>query len=126
MRGTRAALLLVATVSAALALTGCGGDSTADPATPPPSSGMVLPGGGLSVAEAIATDAEPPLAVGGWIVASGDDARLCSGYAAAAAEPCVEPSLALEGTGSEASGTRVSLLGAVEGDTFVVSSTVQG
>ncbi len=126
MRGMGAALLLGAAVSAALGLTGCGGGSAADPATPPPSSGMVLPGGGLSIAEAISTDAEPPLAVGGWVVGSGDDARLCSGYAAAAAEPCVEPSLSLEGAHSEASGTRVSLLGAVEGDTFVVSSTVQG
>ena len=87
---------------------------------------MVLPGGGLSVAEAIATDAEPPLAVGGWVVGSGADARLCSGYKAAASAPCVEPSLALEGAGSETSGTQVSLLGAVEGDTFVVSSNVQG
>ena len=121
----RTALLLVA-ASAALGLAGCGGDSTADPTAPPPSSGVVLPGGGLSVAEAISTDAEPPLAVGGWIVGSGEDARLCSGYAADAAEPCVEPSLSLEGAGSEVSGTRVSLLGALEGDTFVVSSTVQG
>ena len=126
MRDTRTAALLVAAASIVLALTGCGGGSAADPATPPPSSGVVLPGGGLSVAEAISTDAEPPLAVGGWIVGSGEDARLCSGYAADTAEPCVEPSLSLEGAGSEASGTRVSLLGAVEGDTFVVSSTVQG
>jgi len=126
MRGVRAASLL-AVVSAALALTGCGGDSAADPTTSTSSSsGMVLPGGGLSVAEAIATDAEPPLAVGGWVGGSGADARLCSGYDEGAAEPCVEPSLALEGAGSETSGAHVSLLGAVEGDTFVVSSNVQG
>lgn len=119
-------LILVLVVSVALVLTGCGGDSAAVATTPSPSSGAVLPGGGLSVAEALSTDAEPPLAVSGWVVGSGDDARLCSGYDAGASTPCVEPSLALEGADSETSGTHVSLLGAVEGDAFVVSSTVQG
>lgn len=109
-----------------LALAGCGGDSSTVPTAPSPSSGAVLPGGGLSVAEAISTDADPPLAVGGWVVGSGDDARLCSGYDAGASEPCVEPSLALEGATSVVTGTQVSLLGAVKGGTFVVSSTVQG
>ena len=122
----RTALLLVVGVSAALALAGCGGDPAAVPTTSSPTSGAVLPGGGLSVAEAISTDAEPPLAVGGWVVGAGDDARLCSGYSAGASEPCVEPSLALEAASSVVNGTQVSLLGAVEGDTFVVSSTVQG
>ena len=110
----------------ALGVAGCGGGSSAVPATSSPASGAVLPGGGLSVAEAISTDAEPPLAVGGWVVGAGAGARLCSGYSAGASEPCVEPSLALEAAPSEVSGTQVSLLGAVEGDTFVVSSTVQG
>ena len=122
----RTALLLVVGVSAALALAGCGGGSSAVPTTSSSSSGAVLPGGGLSVAEAISTDAEPPLAVGGWVVGAGGDARLCSGYSAGASEPCVAPSLALVGAGSEENGTQVSLLGAVEGDTFVVSSAVQG
>lgn len=122
----RVTVLVVAAVSAVLALTGCGGEPVADPTAPSPSSGAVLPGGGLSVAEAISTDAEPPLAVGGWVVGSGNDARLCSGYDAGASEPCVEPSLALEGADSEKSGARVSLFGAVNGDTFVVSATVQG
>ena len=122
----RTALLLVVGVSAALALAGCGGGSSAVPTTSSSSSGAVLPGGGLSVAEAISTDAEPPLAVGGWVVGAGAGARLCSGYNAGADEPCVEPSLALVGAGSEENGTEVSLLGAVEGDTFVVSSAVQG
>lgn len=110
----------------ALGVAGCGGGSSTVPTTSSPTSGAVLPGGGLSVAEAISTDAEPPLAVGGWVVGAGAGARLCSGYSAGASEPCVEPSLALEAAPSEVSGTQVSLLGAVEGDTFVVSSTVQG
>ena len=90
-----------------------------------PSAGAVTPGGGLSVAEAIATDADPPLAVSGWIVGTGDDARLCSSYEPEADEPCGEPSLGLEGDVEHAAGKRVSLLGAVEGNAFVVSSTVR-
>jgi hypothetical protein len=114
-------------VVAPLALVGCGKDAaTVSPATSTSSSGDVLPGGGLSVAEAISTDAGPPLAVGGWVVGSGSSARLCSGYDAGANDPCVEPSLVLKGARSMQSGTRVSLLGAVKGDTFEVSSTVQG
>ncbi len=122
----RAALALVVGISLVLGLAGCGDDAASVETAPPASSGAVLPGGGLSVAEALSTEAEPPLAVGGWIVGSGEDARLCSGYDADASEPCVEPSLALEGATAETSGTRVSLFGAVEGRTFVVSDTVQG
>lgn len=114
----------VAAAAAVLALAGCGGED--GPATTQPSSGAVTPGGGLSVAEAVATDAEPPLAVAGWVVDSGEGARLCSGYRAEADEPCVEPSLALMGAGTEESGKRVTLVGAVEDATFVVSPTVQG
>jgi hypothetical protein len=125
----RTTLAIVGVVVAALTLTACGSDSasvsTATSPTPP-ASGMVIPGGGLSVAEAISTDAEPPLAVGGFVVGSGADARLCSGYEAGTSQPCTEPSLGLEGAGDVKNGTRVSLLGAVDGDTFVVSSTVQG
>ncbi len=86
----------------------------------------MLPGGGLTVAEAIATAAEPPLAVDGWVVGSGAEARLCSGYDAGASDPCVEPSLTLDGAGDVKDGTRASFLGAVKDETFVVSSTVQG
>lgn len=122
----RTTLLLVLAVSVVLGLAGCGGDSAAVPSTPSSPSGAVLPGGGLSVAEAISTDADPPLAVAGWIVASGGGARLCSGYNAGASAPCIDPSLALKAATAVVNGTKVSLLGAVEGDTFVVSSTVKG
>ena len=126
----RFAVPALAAVAVAFALAGCGGDgedavATASTASSS-SSGMVAPGGGLSVVEAISTDAEPPLAVSGWVVGSGADVRLCSGYKAGASKPCEEPSLALKGAGEVTSGTPVSLLGAVEGNTFVVSSNVQG
>lgn len=69
-------------VAVAFALAGCGSggaDAVATTSTnSSSSSGMVAPGGGLSVAEAISTDAEPPLAVSGWVVGSGADVRLCS------------------------------------------------
>jgi hypothetical protein len=126
MAGMRAVLVIVAGVLMVLGVAGCGSDSAGVPATTQPSSGAVLPGGGLSVADAIATEADPPLAVAGWVVVTGGKARLCSRYDAYASKPCVEPSLALVSTGSEENGTHVSLLGAVKGDTFVVSSNVQG
>ena len=86
----------------------------------------MLPGGGLSVAEALATDAEPPLAVSGWLVRTEAGARICSSYAPNADEPCGEPSLALEGDVAGETGEQVSLLGSVDGGRFAVSSTVQG
>ena len=109
------------------ALAACGGDEPSSGDVPTsPSSGAVLPGGGLSVAEAVATDAEPPLAVSGWLVRAEAGARICSSYAADADQPCGEPSLALEGDVEGETGEEVSLLGSVDGGTFVVSPTVQG
>jgi hypothetical protein len=117
---------LVVVVS--FALTACVQDdsSSRDSPATSPSSGAVLPGGGLSVAEAIATDAEPPLAVTGWLVRTDAGPRVCSSYEAGADEPCGEPSLALRGRVMQATGERISVLGSVDGDTFVLSSTVQG
>jgi hypothetical protein len=114
-------------VVVSFALAACGGDEPSSGETPTsPSSGAVLPGGGLSVAEALATDAEPPLAVSGWLVRAEDGARICSSYAANADQPCGEPSLALEGDVEGETGEEVSLLGSFDGGTFVVSTTVQG
>lgn len=109
----------------ALAACGGGGRSSGD-APAPPASGAVLPGGGLSVAEALATEAEPPLAVRGWLVRTDAGPRICSRYAPNADEACGEPSLALVGDVAGETGEEVSLLGSVDGGTFVVSPTVQG
>ena len=114
-------------VLASFALAACGGDEPSSRDAPAsPSSGAVLPGGGLSLAEALATDAEPPLAVSGWLVRTEAGPRLCSTYAPNADEPCGEPSLALEGDVAGEDGEEVSLLGSIDGGRFVVSSTVQG
>lgn len=128
MRTIAIVSVLAVAVSISLGLVGCGqnDDSTGATTGAARSAGAVTPGGGLSVREALASDAEPPLAVAGWVVGSGDDARLCSAYDASADEPCVEPSLSLEGDVTAASNERVTLFGAVDGDTFVVSSTLQG
>jgi hypothetical protein len=114
-------------VVGSFALAACGGDdaSSLDSPATSSSSGAVLPGGGLSVAEAIATDAEPPLAVTGWLVRTDEGLRICSSYTANADEPCGEPSLAIVGDVGQSTGEKVSLLGSVEGETFVVSSSVQ-
>ena len=129
-RGDRRAGLLGSfgvVVVVSFALTACGGDDASSGDAPTsPSSGAVLPGGGLSVAEALATDAEPPLAVSGWLVRTEAGARICSSYAPNADEPCGEPSLALEGDVAGETGEQVSLLGSVDGGRFAVSSTVQG
>ena len=119
--------VLGAVIVTSFTLAGCGGEEspTGSPTTSP-SSGAVLPGGGLSVAEAIATDAEPPLAVTGWLVRTDDGPRICSSYTPGADEPCGSPSLALEGEVTQETSEKVSLLGTVDGDTFVVSSTVKG
>jgi len=122
----RALLVFVAIGSVCLIAAGCGSDAPTVTTAVPPAAGAVVPGGGLSVTEAIATAAEPPLAVHGWVVRTGGTVRLCSGYEAGADPPCTEPSLALEGADSAVNGTEVSLLGAVQGSRFVVSSTVQG
>lgn len=125
--GMRAiAAIPVAAVALSLALVGCGGAAPEQTTVGQPSSGAVLPGGGLTVAEAIATSAEPPLAVTGWVVGTDGKARLCSTYDAAADEPCGAPSLALRGDVAAKSGEKVTVFGAVEGEAFAVSSTVQG
>lgn len=116
-------------IVASFTLAGCGGDdsaSTGSSTTSASSGGAVLPGGGLSVAEAIATDAEPPLAVTGWVVRTSNGPRICSRYSPGAGEPCGEPSLALRGQVTQETGERISVLGSVDGGTFVLSSTVQG
>lgn len=87
---------------------------------------MVLPGGGLSVAEALSTDAEPPLAVGGWVVRSNGRVRLCSGYRKNQSNRCLGPALTLKGRVVAEDGAKVTIFGAAKGTTFIISGTAQG
>ena len=62
----------LAAIVAALALAGCGGSGDeAEPAGGAPAAGAAIPGGGLTIAEAVASTAEGPLLVKGYVVEVG-------------------------------------------------------
>jgi hypothetical protein len=121
-------LALLALVGALVVPAGCGGDDDegGSATTDGPTAGAVAPGGGLSIEEAVTTAAEPPLAVSGFLVGSGDERRVCSTLRESDPEQCGEPSLRVEGEVDGAEGQRVTVFGAVEDDTLVVDPTVQG
>ncbi len=129
-------------LAAALALVACGGgNEDAASTAPPPSAGAPAPGGGLSIAEALASSLEGPLAVRGYLVAlEGETPRLCSALLESYPPQCGSPSLALEGVDlSSIDGLRrtddpslasvtwseseISLLGTVEDGVLTVSAT---
>jgi hypothetical protein len=60
------------------------------------SGGMVIDGG-LTVAEALATDATGTIAVQGYVVATGDEVRLCDALAASYPPQCGGDSVLLDG-----------------------------
>jgi hypothetical protein len=113
-----------------LALAGCGGGGggEAQTATRDPSAGVPIPGGGLTVSEAIASDLEGPLQVKGYVI--GD--RLCEAILESHPPQCGEPSLRIEGEVDadfrEEGGVRwtdeqVSVLGEVEDGVIRISET---
>lgn len=110
-----------------LALAGCGGTDSADDgqtgAAAPPAAGAAIPGGGLTVAEAMATSATGPLQVKGFLVRVGDDLRLCTSRGAA--PRCGEPSLRVAGYEGDAGAEQVSLLGAVDDGVLTIDPTVR-
>jgi predicted small lipoprotein YifL len=127
-----------------LALAACGGGpETAPPADTgtPPGQGTPIPGGELSVQEAIDSTLEGPLAVKGYIVApEGEPVRLCTALLESYPPQCGEPSLVVEGldlstveglitpTEPEYAHTswtdaEVSLLGEVENGVVTISET---
>jgi hypothetical protein len=122
-RRSLAILLTILAVAAA----GCGGDTETSARTTTGSpAGAVLPGGGLSIEEAKATDAEPPLAVTGFLVRTGDESRLCTSLRGSAPPRCGEPSLRLRGDADGQPGERVTVFGAVEDGVLVLDPTVNG
>lgn len=118
----RVALLLLSV----LALAGCGSDqsSQADPASPP--AGAAIPGGGLSVQEALDSELAGPVLVRGYLIERDGELRLCELILESFPPQCGEPSLRVEGPTSAASEERVSLLGEVEDGTITVSETSTG
>ena len=103
-----------------LALAACGGEEE-----PRPAAGTPAPGGGLTVQEAIDSDAEGPLLVRGYLVRRGDETRLCTALAESDPPQCGEPSLEVQGdTGaSRPVHEEVSLLGDVRAGVLRVSET---
>ena len=61
------------------------------------SSGAPVPGGALSVAEALESELDEPLLVEGALVAVGDEVRLCSALAESYPPQCGGPSLLVQG-----------------------------
>ncbi len=123
---------------AVLALAACGGgedvEAQPQPAQPPATAGIAV-GPGISIEEALASELEGPLLVNGSLLADGDDVRFCSALAESFPPQCANASLRVEGLnldevdglvreGSVAWTDRpIQLLGDVEGDTLVVSTT---
>ena len=124
---------------AVLALTACGGsdDVEPQPAQPPATAGIGM-GPGISIDEAIASDLDGALLVNGNLLAQGEEIRFCSALAESFPPQCGGSSLRVEGLNlDEVDGLLregevawtdrpIQLLGDVEGDTLVVSTTSMG
>lgn len=117
----------VALLLSVLALAGCGSgvDEHRDTA-PAPSAGAAIPGGGLSVQEAIDSDLDGPLMVKGYLIERDGELRLCELILESYPPQCGEPSLLVEGPAPAPSEEQASLLGEVDGGTITVSATAQG
>jgi hypothetical protein len=114
-----------AALSAAIALAGCGGDAL-DEQQPAASAGAPIPGGGLSVQEAIESELEGPLMVRGYLIEHDGELRLCESILESSPPQCGEPALRVEGPVPEPSEEPVSVLGEVDGETITVSETSKG
>lgn len=108
-----------------LALAGCGGAREPD-TQPPASAGAAVPGGGLSVTEAIASELDGPLMVRGYLIERAGGLRLCEAILESSPPQCGEPSLRVAGPAPAPSEERVSLLGEVADGTITVSATATG
>jgi hypothetical protein len=141
--GRRNTTLAALLVGASLALAACGGSQTdgAGGSSAPPAAGAPAPGGGLTIDEAIASTAQGPLAVKGYLVVSEDrSARLCDALLESYPPQCGGSSLAVEGLDLAGvygltkpndpslaqvlwTDSQVSLLGTVDDRTLTVSAT---
>ena len=122
---------IVALVLLALATAGCGGGGErAEPpatTTAQPVAGTPIPGGGLSVQEAIESDLDGPLMVRGYAIARDGELRLCDAILESHPPQCGDPSLKIDpnGVAVAPSEERVSLLGEVEAGTIRLTRTAK-
>ena len=101
----------------AVAVAGCGSGEDAATTGAPPAAGAPIPGGGLSVQEAIDSDLDGPLMVRGYVIERDGELRLCEAILESHPPQCGEPSLRIEPDGVDVSPSeeRRSLLGEVDG-----------
>jgi len=113
------------TVALALGAAGCGGsEGTPDDGTP--ASGAAIPGGGLTIADAMVTSVDGPLLVAGYLIERDGELRLCSAILESYPPQCGEPSLEVRGeVDDDLIGEHVSLVGDVEEGVLTVSATTQ-
>jgi hypothetical protein len=94
-------LALIATLAAAGALAGCGGDDVAadDAASGPtvPQTSGLGAGPGISIDDALASDSDEMLLVNGNLLAQDGEVRLCSALAESFPPQCGGASLVVEG-----------------------------
>jgi hypothetical protein len=125
---------LTIVLAAALALAACGEGADGGSSAPDTPGTGAPADGGLSVAEAKASDLDGPLMVGGLIVAEGDVVRLCDMVMESFPPQCGGESLLVEGLDLDAYETTsegdvqwtdapVSVLGEVDGDTLRVTDS---
>jgi hypothetical protein len=110
----------------ALAAAGCGGGSPNETAGAPSSSALSVPGGGLTVAEALASTLDEPLAVTGYLLEQGGELRLCTAILESYPPQCGQPSLRVRGAVARSRiGEQVTLVGEVAGGVLTVSETTK-
>lgn len=130
--------ILWVALAAGVALAGCSASREAG-TTPGDALGAGAGmGPGISVAEALASRAEPPFLVNGWLWAQDAEVRLCSSLSGSTPPQCVAPSLAVRGLdlatieglrregGAAWSQEAVQLLGEVSGGVLTVSALSKG
>jgi hypothetical protein len=131
-------LLLIPLAVFALAACGSGDEERQpQPAQPPATAGLGA-GPGISIEEALASGSAEPLLVNGNLLAEHDEVRFCHALAESFPPQCAGPQLHVEGLNlDEVDGLvregevawtdrPTQLLGTVEGDKLVVSSTSVG
>lgn len=127
MRRRMRCMRLLLILPVALLLASCGGGENDRPEPQPaPSAAAPIPGGGLSIQEAIDSDLEGPLMVRGYLIEREGELRLCEAILESYPPQCGEPSLRVEGPAPDPSEKQISLLGEVEDGAITVSATAQG
>ena len=126
---------------AVFALAACGGTDDVEPQpapNQPPATAGLGAGPGISIEEALASGSGETLLVSGNLLADGEEVRLCSALAESFPPQCGGPQIRVEGlTLAEVDGLMtegavswtdrpIQLLGEVEGDSLIVSTTAVG